>query len=192
MRKRSQSNIKIGLDMDGVLIDHTGIRIKLAKEYGFALIPKDTPSDILRTILPDKERWAIQNTIYNDPLVSLEAPLIKNVEESLKRLTELEIPFFLISRRKDANLAMRLLEARGIWPRYFNPENTHFVITPEDKDTEAIKLGITHYVDDETKVLKALNSVPHKILFDPYDAQEEGDYVRAHSWEDVMQHFLNQ
>ena len=178
--------------MDGVLIDHTGIRIKLAKEYGFALIPKDTPSDILRTILPDKERWAIQNTIYNDPLVSLEAPLIKNVEESLKRLTELEIPFFLISRRKDANLAMRLLEARGIWPRYFNPENTHFVITPEDKDTEAIKLGITHYVDDETKVLKALNSVPHKILFDPYDAQEEGDYVRAHSWEDVMQHFLNQ
>lgn len=176
--------------MDGVLIDHTGVRIKLAKRYGIELAPKDTPSDVLRSVVPNEERWAIQNAIYNDPVVALEAPLMFGAKEGLEQLTRLGIPFCLISRRKDPQLAMQLLEARGIWPSYFNPRNASFVATPEDKDTKAAELGITHYVDDEMKVLAALANVPHKILFDPHGAHTDIPYLLANDWQELISMLL--
>jgi hypothetical protein len=186
MRSGSQPTKLIGFDMDGVLIDHTGIRIELARRYGIELAPKDTPSDILRTVIPNEERWAIQNAIYNDPAMALEAPLMAGAEKGLEILSSAGIPFVLISRRKDPQLAIRLMEARGIWPRYFNERNTTFVITPEDKDRRSTELGITHYVDDEMKVLAALTTVPHKILFDPHGAHTDIPYILAGDWGALM------
>ena len=64
--------------------------------------------------------------------------------------------------------------------------------TPEEKDIQARKLSITHFVDDESKVLDCIQSVRHKILFDPLNIfSDDETYIRISSWDDLTPHLLN-
>ncbi|MBI5421403.1 MAG: hypothetical protein HZA35_03815 [Parcubacteria group bacterium] len=46
---------QFGFDMDGVIIDHTEMKMRLAKDFGFDLKPEETPADVLRTIMPREQ-----------------------------------------------------------------------------------------------------------------------------------------
>ncbi len=177
--------------MDGVIIDHTDLRIIVGKQFGFNLAPEQTPSDILRVIIPTHERRLMQDMLYNNPDTALEAAMMNGAYEGIQKIINAGIPVFLISRRKDSVLATKLLLKHKLWPDLFDESNTFFVENPEDKNTKAEELGITHYVDDEDVILNILSVVPNKILFDQYNVRSNSPYIKAHDWEDLVEKLLD-
>jgi uncharacterized HAD superfamily protein len=180
----------IGLDLDGVIIDHTKMKIQLAKKRGFNLKPKDAQSEKIKSVLPLPHRRLIQYFLYSHPLLALQAPLIPMAKRGLEKIKQSKIPYFLISRRREPELAIKLLRRHSLWPRYFHPKNTFFVIHKEEKDEIAKRFGITHYVDDETEVLGKITSVKHRFLFDPYNAFRKTPYVRVANWPKLVEKIL--
>lgn len=100
--------IILGIDLDGVIIDHALTKIRLAGEHGLELAPEDTSSERMREIMGEKA---------------------------------------------------------------------------------AEELGITHFVDDETRVLTALGHVEHRFLFGHGVTSSEG-LISVASWEEFLNYIL--
>jgi len=181
----------IGFDMDGVIIDLGPKKIELARERGFALSPRDTQSDLLKQVLPETVRREIQKILYNEPEITLSAKIMPGVTEALETLTQLGIPFFLISRRKKYLPAIELLIEQELYPKYFDESNTFFVESAKEKNSTAAELDVTHFLDDELDVIEILDSVPNKILFDPVDAFPEWNATaRIKHWDELLRNIL--
>lgn len=176
----------VGFDLDGVIIDHTQNKMIIASRYGVTLSPEDTHSERMSQLFPRDIYHEIQEQMYDDTDEALSAPLMEGAYSGLATLREQQIPYFLISRRKKPIHAIHLLERRELWGEYFTPENTFFVQDPEEKDIVARQLGVTHFIDDESRVLKAMPSVPTRILFDVRELFTGADsYTHARSWTDL-------
>lgn len=182
MNKRTRH--VVGLDLDGVLVDHTENRMKFARAFGVKLAPWETPSEVMRKKIDGPTYGKIQWLLYDNPATALTPPLVSGAREGLLYLHENRTPYFLISRRGYPDRAVELLMKHDLWPHYFGPHNAFFVAQKEDKDEKASALGIQAYLDDEASVLEALSSVPQKFLFDPHRAHHEaqGDFERVFSW----------
>lgn len=190
MRKQERKKV-IGFDMDGVIIDHTEHKLMLAKEKGFSLKKEETASSIFRERLPREVLREIQRSLYNDPGLASEAVLMSGAKEGLRAVRDSGIPYFLISRRRTPGIAKEILTAHGIWPEFFNDTNAFFVEEIEHKNEVAQALGVTVYIDDETRVLDALVSVENRILFDPFGVSPDSPvWRRLSSWEDILRHIL--
>lgn len=191
MAKSKENNsqaIHIGFDLDGVIIDHTIPKMHLAEKFGFPLTPEQTPSEIMKKLMPEKDWKEIQHLLYSDEKIALTAPLMRGVKPALREIVKNGIPFVLITRRKGPEVTVKLLEQHGLWPEFFHEKNTFFVIEPKDKNVKASELGLTHYLDDELKVLRVLDDVENRFLFDRYEVfSEDALYKKVHSW----QHFLS-
>ncbi len=173
----------IGFDMDGVILDNADAKIRIAKIHGFELKLHHTPSEIIKTVLPQVILENLQKILYDDHKIGISTPLMRGARTILVDLQKRKIPIFLISRRKIPEVAKKILKKHSLWPRYFNNDNSFFVLHPEDKNTRAAQLGITHYIDDETKVLNVLSSVPNKFLFDQFNVFKTADhYTKIKSW----------
>lgn len=178
----------IGFDMDGVIVNHIRNKIKLAKQFGVRITPAQTPSEIIKTTMPLPQYGKLQYLLYDHPEIGLSAPLMPDVKKVLAKIQQKKIPYFLISRRQNRtapSMGIKLLIKHGLWPKYFNEKNTYFVKEIADKEIEAKKLGITHYFDDEQKVLTALVSVKNKFLFDPLGVFKDSPYKRLSSWKEL-------
>lgn len=175
----------MGFDMDGVIIDHSEQKILLAKKAGFNIKKTQTPSELMNNFIPLPQYRELQNLLYDDPRICLDSPLMPGVKQTLAAIKKDGVPIFLISRRKNGSMGVKLLAMYGLWPKYFNQNNTHFVKEINDKEITAKKLGITHYVDDEQKVLNALVSVKNKYLFDSFGVFKNSGHARVESWEDI-------
>lgn len=176
----------VGLDLDGVIVDHTKNRLRLAARLGFTLLPEDTVADVISLKLSPAAHAAIQQAIYDDPRVALTASLVEGAHEGIAWLAERGVPYRLISRRKNGQVAIELLRRHNLWPRYFNSRNAEFVVEREDKNKSAREHGVTICLDDETDVLEALTAVPHRFLLDPFDVHEDKSamYTRLASWDE--------
>ena len=173
----------IGFDMDGVILDNADSKIEVAKKFGLTIKFEHTPSEILKTLMPQVAWEKFQNMLYDHPKIAFSTPLMRGVRTILAELTKKDIPIFLISRRKIPEVAVKILKKHLLWPKYFNEKNSFFVAHPEDKNFQAAQLGITHYIDDELKVINALSSVENKFLFDPFDVFERAkNYTKIKSW----------
>lgn len=185
-----KNNIIIGFDLDGVIADHTKLKIRLAAARGFKLKPEQTPSDIMKSLLPEFVNAGIQQDLYHNLEISRRIPLARGAKTVLRKLKKRKSPFFLISRRKDANLAITLLRFHGLWPKYFNENNAFFVAKAEDKNARALELGVTHYIDDQLSVLNKLPCVKNKILFDKFGVFTDVKICgRVQSWRDLANIF---
>jgi phosphoglycolate phosphatase-like HAD superfamily hydrolase len=181
----------IGFDMDGVIIDLSVSKIILAKQSGFELTPEQTPSEIIRTLLPLQIMQKLQYLLYDHPEISLDHPLMPGAETAIREIKNSGLSYYLISRRKDSEIAKALLKKRGLWPLYFNESNSFFVENPEDKNIKALELGVTHYLDDEIKILEKLSSVNNRFLFDQFSVRQEADfYTRVNSWPAALKHLI--
>lgn len=179
----------IGFDMDGVIIDNASSKIKVAKKFGLTIKLSHTPSEILKKLMPQIIWEEFQNILYDHPKFAFSTPLMRGAKSILTELTNKGVPIFLISRRKIPEVAMKILKKHSLWPQYFNKDNSFFVLHPEDKNTRAAQLGITHYIDDEAKVLNVLSSVPNKFLFDQFNVFDKADYyTRIKSWAEFKKH----
>ena len=182
----------LGFDMDGVIVDNSALKVKLAGEFGLKLKLSNAPAEIIKKIIAPDVLRKIQLALYHNPKISIEAPLMPGIAGILDKITALKIPFFLISRRLEPKIAIDLLSAKNLWPKYFNDKNAYFVITPEDKNIKAKELGVTHYVDDEIKILAALKDVPNKFLFDHLSVFPVADnYTKVASHEELAKYFLS-
>lgn len=190
MEKQEHKKV-IGFDMDGVILDHTDHKLNLLRERGFDLKKEETPSGILRGRIPRDILREIQHALYNDPLRVSKAALVPGAREGLRVVRDSRIPYFLVSRRRTPDIAKEILSAHGIWPEFFNDANTFFVEEIEHKDDIAKALGVTVYIDDETRVLDKLVSVENRVLFDPLDVFPDSTaWKRLCSWEDILRHIL--
>ena len=182
----------VGFDMDGVILDNSHSKMRIAKKLGFDIKLHHTPSEIIRTILPQIILEKLQKILYDNHEVALETPLMRGVRSILNELTKKGIPIFLISRRKIPEVAIKILKKHLLWPRYFNKNNSFFVLYPEDKNTRAAKLGITHYIDDELKVINVLSKVSNRFLFDQFDVFEKANYyTKIGSWSEFKKHLFD-
>lgn len=180
----------IGLDMDGVIVDNTRNKIKLAKKLGFHLKPEDTPADFIVKLLPADALAEIRELLYHKPKTALEAELVPGAKIGLEKLKKSELKYFLISRRPNPDLAKNILEKLGVWPKYLNDQNAFFVNKPEEKNEKAIELGVNIYVDDQPSVLEKLTSVPNRFLFDRFGKFDELPFkhIKISSWGQFLYH----
>ncbi|MBI5421402.1 MAG: hypothetical protein HZA35_03810 [Parcubacteria group bacterium] len=112
------------------------------------------------------------------------------VVDALHEINSSGTPFFLISRRKNPEMAIKLLKVHGLWPMFFNKDNAYFVNDPIEKNERAHHLGVTHYTDDEVDVLRAVE-VPHSFLFDHLGVLKEDEtYVHVKSWPILLDRLL--
>src|SRR3989339_838606 len=180
--------IIVGFDLDGVIVDHTQNKMRIALHYGVALTPEETHSEIMRSLFPEEIYHEIQGQLYDDTDDALSAPLMEGAFNGLATLREHEIPYFLISRRKDPQSALHLLERRGLWGEYFTTENAFFVVSPEEKDVLAKMLHVTHYIDDEIRVLGAMPSVENRILYDQRALfTDRKEFLHVKNWVEIAQ-----
>ena len=180
----------LGFDMDGVLVDNGPVKRTVLRKLGFSFRLADTPSEIIRRLVPENVLKKMQIALYHDREMSFRAKLMPGIKELLEGLKSKGAGYYLISRRSEPEIAEELRKARGLWPKYFNESNAFFVITPEDKNTKAKELGVTHYVDDETKVLGALSDVPNKFLFDHLNVFPPADhYTKVASHDELAKYF---
>ena len=183
---KSQVDKKIiGFDMDGVIIDHTARKIALAKSFGFKLNKKETPPEVMKRLIPEPEYRKLQYFLYDHPETALLPSLMPGIKSVLARVKRSGLPYCLISRRQKSKMSQKLLEKHGLWPKYFNEKNTYWVKEISDKEVVAKKVGVTHYIDDDSRVLKALVSVKNKFLFDHLGVFKNSPYRRVKSWKEV-------
>lgn len=182
----------IGLDLDGVIIDNSQIKLAIAKKLGFVLTIKDTPSEIIKTIIPEEKLRQLQRLIYDDPVVSSKSPLMRGAKEAIAKIKEQGFEYYLISRRRKPEVAIELLGAKKLWPFYFDAKNSYFVTEPREKNKESEKLGINYFLDDELHVLVEMANVKHRFLFDPFDVYQEvkNPVEKVRSWSEFLR-FLN-
>src|SRR3989338_394355 len=191
VRKHNTAKLIVGFDMDGVILDNSDSKIKIARTLGFDIKLQHTPSEIIRTILPQVILEKLQSMLYDDHRIALRTPLMRGIRKILAELDKRKIPIFLISRRKIPDVAIKILKKHLLWPRYFLEKNSYFVIHPEDKNARAAKLCITHYIDDELKVINALVSVPNRFLFDQFSIFKEAEhYIKIKSWLEFKSHLF--
>ncbi|MDP3954029.1 MAG: hypothetical protein Q8Q06_01250 [bacterium] len=182
MTHRKNTSV-LGFDLDGVILDHTKNKVRLASKLGIKISADKTPSEIIKKHLPDKIYHNFQEILYDDPVISRSSPVMPGLKNTLAKIKASGLNFFLISRRRNPDKTVNLMKYHKIWPEYFNEKNTFFVDNKEDKDIRAKKLGITHYIDDEITVLNLLVSVQNKFLFDNLNVFKNSEnYTRIRSW----------
>lgn len=177
----------IGLDLDGVIVDHSGLKIELAGAKGVELTREQTPSEIMKDLFPLTIWRGIMHELYGNLEVSLKAPLMAGAEDGLRTIKENGEKYYLITRRRSMEMIKAVLSAKGLWGSYFDENNVCMAATPEDKDTESKVRGITHFADDEQKILRVLGSVENKVLFDPYKVFTDGEFKTVSSWPELIE-----
>lgn len=189
--KNSNEKKIIGFDLDGVIINHAPAKVKLAKRFGLKLKLAQTQSEIIKKFFDKSTYSKFQQALYYDPKIFKKTPLMADVKLGLNTIKKNGLPFVLISRRRNPEATISILEHHGLWPGFFNDKNAFFVAEPEDKNIKAREIGVTHYVDDETGVLEKLVDVENCFLFDNLGVFKNTDsYIRVESWKELIEHFL--
>jgi len=185
---RQKKKPVVGLDLDGVVLDHTDNKLLLCEKFGVKISRVETASDIVRTKFDPATYDKFQSILYDAPEYVSAVTLVPGAREGLDFLRIMGVTYFIISRRKTDKTALAALKLHALWPRYFNEQNVFFVQTKAAKDPKAAELNITHYIDDQPSVLAHINSVPNKFLLDPLRAynKKEGDYITIHSWRQFL------
>ena len=175
--------LNIGLDLDGVIIDHTQSKIKTARCLGFKIKPQETQSEMIRNIIPIEKYKKLQKVIYGR--MTLDAPPTPLVLKTLKRLSK-DYEVFIISRRGKRWVS----SARG-WLRKYKifkiipKKNIVFVEKEGDKNFWCQKLKIKVFIDDKLKVLKTLSFVPHPIFYNLHQVSINKKFLEIKSWKEL-------
>ena len=176
-------NNKIGIDLDGVIIDHTQNKIKAAMELGFSVTAKETTSSkFLKVKMPAEAYRELQRKTYDE--MSPTAPPIPGALKSIKELHNRGFEMFIVSRRKIPGPAVDWLQRYGVLD-IIPKEKIFFVKEDHQKEKMAQKLKLDILLDDQCKVLKELKSVKHIIFFNFHEVDNEG-FCEVKSWEKFL------
>lgn len=184
-----REKLVIGLDLDGVILDSTELKIKFARQFGFDLKPEQTPAEVIGKFIPADVLDKMRKLLYESPETAVLAGLVPGAKEGVGQLKNFGRSFYLISnisRRKNPGIAKEILCRHGLWPEYFSENNAFFVLNSEEKSQKAAEVGVSIYLDDQPHVLDKLESVKEKILFDRFGCFPDSKYKTVESWQQFL------
>ena len=178
--------IRIGIDLDGVLIDHREHKRKLAEEYGVALEPWQTNTNVMAQYVPKDVYEAVQLNLYTHWTAAAPATV-----GALEVLSALKAEVYIISARRTDSVryAQDWLLAHGVYDAV-PAERIYFCGGDEEKRGYCERLGIAVFLDDKVAVLDALPGKTKRVLFDEDEIAktlhvEERLHI-ARTWEDFQ------
>jgi len=157
---------RIGIDLDGVIIDHTPAKLHLAAGFGFVLEPWQTNTNLMKGFMPIERYRALQESLYGE--MTLRAPAVSGAKESLTAAMDSGFEPHLISRRSAASVpfARDWLASHG-FSGIFSEDRIHFCPSDAEKAVVCGHLSIASFVDDKLSVLMGLPPVARRILLVP-------------------------
>ena len=177
--------LRVGIDLDGVLIDHSSNKLKVAERQGYVLESWQANSNIMHDIIPPEEYAALREEVYTQ--MTVDAPPIIG---ALEAIAELDCEAYIVSARrpKSIRFAQEWLLKHNVFET-IPAERIFFCGSKNDKMEICDRLGIKILIDDQLGVLKLLSPKVKRVLFDidgisgNLDIQE-GMYV-ANGWDQV-------
>ncbi|MBU0625243.1 hypothetical protein KKF05_02775 [Patescibacteria group bacterium] len=158
--------MRIGLDFDGVIVDHSEHKIRLAADLGYRFEPWQTNTNVMAHLVPEEQYRNIQDIIYTH--LTLQAP---PVVESLEHIRKLGGELYILSARRQAavRFAQDWLQQHGVYD-VIPAQRIHFCGKSNEKGDYCRRLGIELFLDDKLAVLKVLDPQVKKYLFDSHGA----------------------
>lgn len=152
----------VGLDLDGVIIDHHENKIALARELGYQLERWQTNTNVMRQFLPPDKAKELAKNLY-----TVSTPRAAPVLGALEAIAKLPKETYIISAR-DANsipFAEEWLMKNGVYD-IISKERIIFCSNGSEKSPLCEKLEISTFLDDKVSFLNFLPDKTKKILFD--------------------------
>lgn len=178
----NSKKINIGLDLNGVIIDHTQNRIKAGASLGFELSEEDTQSEALKVILTADKYKELKKIVF-DNMAQDSIPMVSAIE-TIKKLSEKYNPFIISQQDKEGSkITLSWLEKYNIF-NIIPKENVIFVEKAADKNIWCEKLNIKTYLDDKISVLNLLSYPKNKVFFNSFKVLNNSSYIEINSWEE--------
>ncbi|MFH1047222.1 MAG: hypothetical protein V1738_02865 [Patescibacteria group bacterium] len=177
----------IGLDFDGVIVDHSEHKLQLARELGYELEPWQTNTNIMKKFVSESEYRGIQEKIYTE--LSLVAPPIAEALEHIRQLGG--EPLILSARRSDTvQHALQWMKQHDLF-EVIPVERVHFCAKSSQKGDYCRRLGVEVFLDDKLAVLDVLDSNVKKFLFDHHDSVRQSGLAHPHQVISGWAEFVN-
>jgi hypothetical protein len=153
---------RVGIDLDGVIIDHRPNKLRLAAEFGIPLEPWQANTNVMKSIIGAETYEAIQLPLYSH--LTLEAPAVAGAIECLERLPG---EAYIVSARDPDNqrFAEEWLERHGVY-RLIPRERVIFCSHGREKPVHCRRLGVAAFLDDKLSFLEYLSPDIRRVLFD--------------------------
>lgn len=181
----NRGKLNIGLDFDGVIIDHSQNKIKVAESLGFRIKVKQTPSHILKNILPGGEYKKLQKAIYGK--LTLKAPPVLGAFKAIQDLSKSRnYNLYIISRRESPRIALAWLKKYKIL-NYIPRKNIFFIKEDKEKNKLAKKLKLKVFLDDKISVLESLLSVSCRVFFNHQLVTINKKFLEIKSWREFTE-----
>lgn len=182
--------MRIGCDLDGVIIDHNDNKNLLLKRRGIR-IKKTSISDYgTKPILNEGEYLKFKNELYG-PL-SLRAREIHQAKNTIKKLISQGHEIRIISRRDRQNrkFALGWLK-KNHYIKLFPVSHIHFVDLDEQKNSVCAEFEINLHIDDSADVIDNLTAPHYKVLFGSNLVNYSSATFIAKCWKDVLKYIKN-
>lgn len=156
-------NFRIGIDLDGVVIDHRHHKCRLAREHGHELDLWQANSNVMKQFLPAEVYEAIQSSLYSHL-----TPAAPPVDGALEYLPRIQGEVYIISARRAETI--RYAQEWLLKHRVYDSvpaDRIFFCGSGAEKRGYCERLGISCYLDDRLNVLEQLPEHTRKVLFDP-------------------------
>ena len=181
-------HMKIGLDLDDTIIDHSNNIVLLAQKYG---IPDFSHENLetgrfasLKETLSPNFYKALREELYE--VLSKDAPPMTGSERAIQELKENGIELYIISRRSHPR-TNALLWIQERLP-FISQENIYFVNLDEEKGALCHALKIDIFLDNKPEVLTHMPERTISILFDGLGIYKENPpFQRVSSWNEFYE-----
>lgn len=177
---------KIGLDLDGVIIDHTDHKLKLARKFGYRLEPWQVNANVMKRFVGNDDYIRIQEEMYG-PMTPAAPPMAG----ALEYLSQLQGELCVISARRadTVRYAQIWLDQHRIYD-VIPAERIFFCGANAEKCGIADRLGVNIFMDDQLRVLTSMPYGCRRVLYDAHGAAEEihpeEGICIVNSWEDFL------
>lgn len=161
--------LRVGLDFDGVIIDHHDHKIRLAEAYGISLAREQANTNVMKDLLPFEVYRALQDDLYTKL-----TPSAPPVAGALEAIAAVPAEYFIVSTRSPASIrfAQEWIGRHRLYD-HIPAERIFFCGTSEDKRVYCERLRLDVFMDDKLAVLAGLPRDMHRLLFDPDGTGDE-------------------
>lgn len=176
--------MRIGCDLDGVLVDHRNNQSFLLKRWGFEVPKQDLTKDKIKSLLNNEQYKKFTEELYGQ--MSLGAEEVAGAKQALSELSAHGHEIRIISRR-NAGLSFALQWLREHRFFKFLPLGmVHFVKSNSEKEILCKQFNIKLQIDDTPEVLETLKTPAHKILLSRHISRHPAATFTCDNWPDIL------